>query len=99
LVIVLSFAPKILVMKTDRKIFLQVNAASIEASHISSADIITKSAVRIERGPALNARSFRVFQPSVAEMLKVNLSDARDATPYWLVSTRNPEALKAALKK
>ena len=99
LVIVLSFAPRILVMKTDRKIYLQVNAASIEASHISSAAIITKSAVRKERGPALDARSFRVFQPSVSEMLKVNLSDARDATPYWLVSTRNPEALKAALKK
>jgi hypothetical protein len=99
LVIVLSLAPKIVVMKTDGKIFLQVNAASIETDHFSSADIIAKSAVRLERGPKLDARSFRVFQPSVAEMLKLNLSDENDATPYWLVSTRNPAALKAALKK
>ncbi|MEY4348713.1 MAG: hypothetical protein RL719_10 [Actinomycetota bacterium] len=99
LVVVLSLAPKIVVMQSDRKIFLQVNSANIEASHISSAQVIAKGEARAERGPKLDARSFRVFQPSVSEMLKVNLSDERDSTPYWLVSTRNPVALKAALKK
>lgn len=99
LLIVLSTSPKIAVATDNRDTYLQVNAARIGANHISSVDIVSKSEVRQERGPKLDARSFRVFQPSVAEMVKVHLNDPDDATPYWLVSTRNPEALKAALKK
>jgi len=99
LVVVLALAPKIVVVQEDREILLQVNAARIRTSHISSVEIISKSEVRAERGPKLDARSFRVFQPSVPQMIKIHLQDENDPTPYWLVSTRNPSALKAALRK
>jgi len=99
LLVVLSIAPKIAVVSEGRGAFLQVNAARIGTNHISSVEIIAKSDVRQERGPKLDARSFRVFQPSVAAMVKIHLKDPADSTPYWLVSTRDPEAIKAALKK
>jgi hypothetical protein len=73
LLVVLSIAPKIAVVSEGRGAFLQVNAARIGTNHISSVEIIAKSDVRLERGPKLDARSFRVFQPSVAAMVKIHL--------------------------
>jgi hypothetical protein len=54
---------------------------------------------RRERGPALDARAFLLIRGWVGPVLRVELHDAQDPTPYWLLSTRRPEALAAALER
>ena len=99
LITLLALSPKIRVSKSATQVLLHVNSATIDTNHIGIVSIVEKHAVRAERGPLLDARSFRVFQPSVAQMLKLTVVDEADKTPYWLISTRNPLALKTALKK
>ncbi|GAA4667408.1 DUF3093 domain-containing protein [Frondihabitans cladoniiphilus] len=50
-----------------------------------------------ERGPRLDARAWTLFRGWVHPVLKVELTDVTDPAPYWLVSTRHPQKLSAAI--
>lgn len=52
-----------------------------------------------ERGPRLDARAWLVIRGWISSVVKVDVEDADDPTPYWLVSTRHPRELVAALNK
>lgn len=55
------------------------------------------SQARAERGTGLDARAFLVIRGWIDPVVRVTLDDPHDPTPYWLVSTRRPEDLVAAL--
>jgi hypothetical protein len=48
-------------------------------------------------GPSADPVAFVVQRPWVPGAVQVILDDPRDPTPYWLVSTRHPDRLAAAL--
>jgi hypothetical protein len=51
-----------------------------------------------QRGPKLDARAWTLFRGYVRGVVKVEVQDPADPTPYWLVSVRNPSAVVAALR-
>lgn len=53
---------------------------------------------RVQRGQRLDARAYLLIRGWVDPVLKAGVDDVDDPTPYWLVSTRNPAALAAALE-
>lgn len=67
-------------------------AAVGEASAHSGAEAV------LERGQRLDARAWLLIRGWVAPVVKVEVLDADDPTPYWLVSTRKPDALVDALQ-
>lgn len=48
-------------------------------------------------GQAADPLAFVIQRPWIAGAVQVVLSDPGDPTPYWLISSRHPEALAAAL--
>jgi hypothetical protein len=52
---------------------------------------------RAERGVRLDARAFLLIRGWMPGLVRVDLDDPSDPTPYWLVSTRHPRRLAAAL--
>lgn len=52
---------------------------------------------RQERGPRLDARAWLLIRGWVDPVLRVQLLDDNDPVPYWLLSTRRPETVIAAL--
>lgn len=52
-----------------------------------------------QRGPQLDARAWLVIRGWISPVVRVDVLDASDPTPYWLVSTRHPNDLVAALKR
>ncbi len=52
-----------------------------------------------ELGPQLDGRAHVVLQSSIPTAVRVALEDPQDPTPYWLLSTRRPEELAAALRQ
>jgi hypothetical protein len=48
-------------------------------------------------GPQADARAYLLLRPYARESVMVQLVDPVDPVPYWLVSSRRPEALAAAL--
>lgn len=86
-------APVIAVSKE----FLSVGRARIPRTHLGAIEIVPAEDSFAARGHQLDSRAFTSFQASVRTMLRVNVDDASDPTPYLLFSTRKPEAVKAAL--
>jgi hypothetical protein len=59
--------------------------------------LATREQVAGELGPRLDARAYVLLRSSVGRGVRVALEDPADPTPYWLVSSRRPEELAAAL--
>lgn len=72
---------------------LQVSKAIIPREALGLATAIPAAEAFSERGPKLNARAFIKFQPTVKTLIKIQISDPHDPTPYLLFSTRRPELL------
>ena len=54
---------------------------------------------RLQRGQKLDARAWLLIRGWVDPVVRVRLTDPKDPTPYWLVSSRHPEAVVAALEE
>ena len=53
---------------------------------------------RLTAGRDADARAYLVLRPYVKRSVRVEIADPADPTPYWLVSSRNPQQLAAALQ-
>ncbi len=51
-----------------------------------------------QRGVELDARAWLLIRGWVGPVVRIELTDPGDPTPYWLVSTRRPEELVAAIE-
>lgn len=69
----------------------------IPLTALGKASFFTGEEARLERGPKLDARARLAIRGDIDQVVKIEISDASDPTPYILVSTRRPEELVAAL--
>jgi hypothetical protein len=76
---------------------LRVGPASLPTSAIGSVQVLDRSGLRVCLGPDADARAWLRTRPYVDGGVRVALTDPGDPTPYWLISSRRPEALVAAL--
>ncbi|VEH41145.1 Protein of uncharacterised function (DUF3093) [Kocuria rosea] len=76
---------------------LQVGRARIERRFVGSAEAFRGSAVQRVRGPELDARAYMNFRVSVGPVVRIQITDPVDPTPYWLTSTRHPERIVEVL--
>ncbi|HEX7738937.1 MAG TPA: DUF3093 domain-containing protein [Marmoricola sp.] len=72
--------------------------AHIELGHIGDPEALDADRTRAVAGVEADVRAFLVLRPYVKRAVKVPITDPADPTPYWLVSTRHPSALAAALE-
>jgi hypothetical protein len=86
-------APRISV--TDE--VLSVANAQIDRKFIIAVVAIGPDGVFAARGRDLDSRAWIHFQGSGDSLVRIEISDPSDPTPYWLFSTRNPGVLKEAL--
>lgn len=71
--------------------------AQIETRYLGRAEPLDKEQTRAAAGPEADARAFLLLRPYLSRSVRVRIEDPRDPTPYWLVSTRHPQRLAAAL--
>ncbi len=74
-------------------------SAMVETEFIGAVSAFSGEAARVERGTALDARAFTKFKAFMPGVVKIEITDENDPTPYWLVSTRNPQKLADALRE
>ena len=83
---------------TVRDGWFRAGRARIEAVHLGSAEALDAEETRRIAGPEADARAYLLLRPYLKRSVRVSVHDDRDPTPYWLVSTRDPEALAAAIR-
>ena len=54
---------------------------------------------QLERGRRLDARAWLLIRGWIAPVIRVEVTDETDPAPYWLVSTRQPDAVIDALAR
>jgi hypothetical protein len=64
---------------------------------VASVEAFEGAAATAQRGTALDARAWLLLRGWIPGVVRVQLDDPSDPTPYWLVSTRQPRKLAAAL--
>lgn len=77
--------------------WFQAGRARIEAEHVGEVAALDAAQTRLVAGRDADARAYLLLRPYVHRAVRVEVVDQADPTPYWLVSSRNPEALADAL--
>jgi hypothetical protein len=70
---------------------LSIGNVKIPTQYVKAITVVEASAQQSEKGPKLSPSAYFRFQVGVKGLLKVELNDPNDPTPYWLISSRNPE--------
>ena len=78
---------------------LHVGKAHIELKYLKAATALDVQQMRLLRTRDANPAAFLSQAFWIPTGVKIELSDARDSTPYWLVSSRNYEELTRTLCK
>lgn len=92
--LLLLASPSVIV--TERE-FL-AGGARIPLSLIGTVQSYREPEATLERGQKLDARAWLLIRGWIGPVVKVEILDPKDPTPYWLVSTRRPVQLCAALQ-
>lgn len=76
---------------------LWVDDAHIPLRHVGEVTALSAADKRDLLGPYADPEAFVIQRPWIAGAVRVDVADDADPTPYWLISTRHPERLAAAL--
>ena len=82
----------------DQETELWVGDAHLPVSVISRSAEVPRSAKSAALGRQLDPAAYVVHRAWVGPMVLVVLDDPDDPTPYWLISSRHPERVLAALR-
>jgi hypothetical protein len=76
---------------------LWAGEAHIPLSNLGEKRVVPASAKRQVMGPRFDPAAFALTRGWIGPMVFLAVDDPDDPTPYWLLSTRKPEELIAAL--
>lgn len=76
---------------------LRVGRARVERSFVGAVTAHDGADAVAERGTRLDARAWLVLRGWISGVVRIEIADDADPTPYWLVSTRRPAELARAL--
>ncbi|GMA27659.1 DUF3093 domain-containing protein [Arenivirga flava] len=77
---------------------LRVGSARLPVEFVGEAEAFRGAEASLERGQRADARAWMGIRGWIGPIVKVQNTDAEDPVPYWIVSTRRPEALIEALR-
>jgi hypothetical protein len=77
----------------------RAGVARVDWNNVSHVDVVTKDEARRATGVNLDARAWLVIRPWIKPAVRVHIRDDDDPTPYWLVSSKNPEGLAEVCRR
>jgi hypothetical protein len=76
---------------------LRVGAAALPLRHVGRVEVVAKADKQEALGPQLDPAAYLMHRTWVGPVVRVEVTDPDDPTPYWIFSARRPERLRAAL--
>jgi hypothetical protein len=98
LVAIAIFASASTVISVDAN-QIRIGRASIDHAYIAGCRALDAEQTRRRAGVEADARAHLVLRPYIKTAVEITLDDEDDPVPYWLVSTRHPQQLAAALHR
>ena len=82
---------------TVRDGVFEAGRARIPVHLLAAPEPLDAAGTRRAAGVEADARAYLLLRPYAPLSVRVRVADPTDPTPYWLVSTRHPRTLAAAL--
>jgi DUF3093 family protein len=76
---------------------LHAGEARLPLRFVGHVDVVQRENKQVALGPELDPAAHLVHRAWVGPVVRIEVTDPHDDTPYWIVSTRDPDALVAAL--
>jgi hypothetical protein len=76
---------------------LVAGPAHLPLRHVGEVRLVDEAARRRLMGPGADPAAYTFVRAWIRQAVLIEITDPDDPTPYWLVSTRRPRALAAAL--
>ena len=76
---------------------LRAGNLNIPLEALGNVEVYENEEARLQRGPKLDARARLKIRGDVGPVVKIEISDPKDPTPYVLISSRRPKELASAL--
>jgi len=73
--------------------------ATISTRLLGEAIFFEKAQATQERGPRLDARAWLLIRGWIDPVVRVPIVDPSDPAPYWIISSRHPTQLAAAINE
>lgn len=77
---------------------LRVGRASLPLEFVGTIDVVARADKRRALGPESDPAAFMVHRAWIGPMVRVQLTDPADPTPYWIFSVRRPDQLAELLR-
>jgi len=77
----------------------RAGVARVDWVNVSHVEVISKNDARRATGVELDARAWLVIRPWIKPAVRVHIDDNDDPTPYWLVSSKNPDTLAQVCRR
>ena len=78
--------------------WLRAGRARISGEFLGDAEPLDAGETRRVAGRDADVRAYLLLRPYLKRSVRVTVRDRRDPAPYWLVSTRDPDHLVAAIR-
>lgn len=78
---------------------LTVGRATIDRGFVGTVEAFRGKDATAQRGTRLNGLAYLCIRGWIDPVVKIEITDPSDRTPYWLTSSRRPEELAAALTR
>lgn len=78
---------------------LHAGEARLPLCHVGHVDVVAREDKQVALGPELDPAAHLVHRAWIGPVVRIEVTDPDDDTPYWIVSTRDPDALVAALSR
>ncbi len=78
---------------------LHAGRAVLPLGNVGAVEALDAAATRRLLGPGADARAFLVTRPYCRTAVRVEVQDATDPTPYWVISSRQPARLASHLSR
>ncbi|HWD80931.1 MAG TPA: DUF3093 domain-containing protein [Kribbella sp.] len=76
---------------------LRAGRAQIDRTYLGDAEALTGEAARNAFGRDCDPKAYLVLRSYLPGAVRVRIADPDDPTPYWVIATRHPDRLAAAL--
>ena len=77
---------------------LRAGRAVIERAHLGKVEALTGDDARHAFGRDCDPKAYLLLRSYVRGAVRVEITDPRDPAPYWVIATRHPDRLAAALE-
>jgi hypothetical protein len=76
---------------------LRAGEARLPLRYVGRVDVVRREGKQAALGPELDPAAFLMHRAWIGPVVRIEVTDPDSDTPYWIVSTRDPDALVAAL--